>query len=111
MDRQTEQRLTVLKRWRAPRSKEVALEPGVLCSNASLEAIAWQNPQAAAELSSLPELKNWFVDSFGEEIVNALAEAPPGEAPLSADGRRKKRRSKPAQENTPPRPKKQKPPG
>ena len=111
MDRQTEQRLTVLKRWRAPRSKEVALEPGVLCSNASLEAIAWQNPQAVAELSSLPELKNWFVDSFGEEIVNALAEAPPAEAPPSTDGRRKKRRSKPTHEDTPPRPKKQKPPG
>ena len=40
MDRATEKRLAALKDWRGPRSEALKLDPGVLCPNAALEAIA-----------------------------------------------------------------------
>ena len=49
IDRKTERLVNRLKRWRATRAQELELDPGVLCPNASLEAIAWKNPP-----SSLP---------------------------------------------------------
>ena len=72
MDRRTERRLNALKRWRQRRAKDLALDPGVLCPNSCLEAIAWRDPAKPADLEPLPELKKWFVAEFGVEIVDAL---------------------------------------
>lgn len=74
MDRKTERRVTELKAWRTRRSEELKLDPGVLCPNASLEAIAWQNPTQGSDLDDVPELKGWFVRAFGDEVSEALAE-------------------------------------
>jgi ribonuclease D len=69
MDRSAERRLGALKQWRSKRAAELALDPGVLCPNSSLEAIAWRAPESAADLGSLMELKGWFVREFGEEVT------------------------------------------
>ena len=69
MDRQAERRLGALKQWRSKRAAELALDPGVLCPNSALEAIAWRAPAAVADLGSLPELKGWFMREFGEEVT------------------------------------------
>jgi len=73
MDRPTEKRLAALKEWRGPRARSLALDRGVLCPNAALEAIAWANPAAAEDMKGIAELKDWFVREFGEEIVGVLA--------------------------------------
>jgi ribonuclease D len=80
MDRGTEKRLGLLKRWRTHRAKELCLDPGVMCPNSALEAIAWLNPSDGSELASLPEVKGWFAQSFGEEVAEELRSADPGEA-------------------------------
>jgi ribonuclease D len=72
MDRKTERRVNALKKWRTKRSQELTLDPGVLCPNAALEAIAWQSPNTGADLEGLPELKGWFVREFGDEVAQAL---------------------------------------
>jgi ribonuclease D len=72
MDRGTERRLLLLKRWRSERAKEANLDPGVLCPNTTLEAIAWRNPEAAAELAEVAGVKGWFARSFGDEVIEAL---------------------------------------
>ena len=77
IDRKTERRVTELKSWRAKRSKELALSPGVLCPNASLEAIAWRNPKTGADLEDVPELKSWFVREFGDEVSARLRDLAP----------------------------------
>jgi len=79
MDKQAEKRLATLKRWRTRRSKELALDPGVLCPNASLEAIAVRNPQTGEDLREVTELKGWFVRSFGDEVAAALRADCPGQ--------------------------------
>jgi ribonuclease D len=73
MDRKSERRVTRLKSWRAGRAKDLDLDPGVLCPNASLEAIAWINPASADELEGASELKGWFVREFAGEVVDVLA--------------------------------------
>jgi ribonuclease D len=69
MDRGAERRLGALKQWRSKRAAELALDPGVLCPNSALEAIAWRAPATVADLGSLQELKGWFVREFGEEVT------------------------------------------
>ncbi len=75
LDRQGERRLTGLKSWRAEKAKELKIDPGVLCPNAALEAIAWQDPKSKAELQQIPELKRWFVWDFGAEVAKLNREA------------------------------------
>jgi len=86
MDRRTERRLLVLKRWRTERATALAMDPGVFAPNSALEAISWQNPTAVEELTELRELKGWFVREFGTDVVEAL-QAGAAEARSSAKGR------------------------
>jgi ribonuclease D len=72
MDRATERRLLLLKRWRADCARETGLDPGVLCPNATLEMIAWRNPTAPAELGGVAGVKGWFANSFAEPVIAAL---------------------------------------
>ena len=72
MDKATETRVGVLKRWRTKRAKELELDPGVLCPNATLETIAFAEPKAGSDLEGLPGVKGWFARNFGGEIAEAL---------------------------------------
>jgi ribonuclease D len=81
MDRQTERRLAALKRWRTERAKQLEMDPGVLCPNSALEAIAWSAPSRTRELEDVPEVKRWFAREFGAE---ALAAARAVDAPEPA---------------------------
>jgi ribonuclease D len=74
MDRRAERRLAQLKRWRSERARELEMDPGVLCPNSSLEAIAWSVPADPGELAEVPGVKGWFARSFGPEIVETLRE-------------------------------------
>jgi len=72
MDRRTERRVNVLKRWRTEQSAALGMDPGVFVPNSALEAIAWCNPERADELTEVQELKGWFVREFGPDVVAAL---------------------------------------
>jgi len=74
MDRRTERLFNRLKEWRTRRSAELKLDPGVLCPNAAMEAIAWRDPEVAKDLQDVVELKPWFAKAFGSEIAE-VAEA------------------------------------
>jgi ribonuclease D len=75
MDRQAERRLAALKVWRTGRADELSMDPGVLCPNSALEAIAWRAPEAVKDLKELPELKGWFRREFGAEVTRVSREA------------------------------------
>ena len=77
LDRQGERRLTELKRWRAEKAIALNIDPGVLCPNAALEAIAWQDPTSKADLQEVSELKGWFIREFGAEVSKVNREAAP----------------------------------
>jgi ribonuclease D len=75
MDRRAERRLEALKRWRSERARDLALDPGVLCPNTALEAIAFNDPETPAEIAALPEVKSWFAEAFAGEVIEALRSA------------------------------------
>jgi len=77
LDRHGERRLTELKRWRAEKSIALKIDPGVLCPNAALEAIAWRDPKSKTDLQEMPELKGWFVREFGAEVSKINRDAIP----------------------------------
>jgi ribonuclease D len=82
MDRHAERRLHELKKWRAERSQELAIDPGVLCPNSALEAIAVRAPQQPSDLQGFSELKGWFRREFSTEVtaVANTADPAPGDA-------------------------------
>ena len=73
LDRSAERFVVALKRWRAARAKELALDPGVLCPNSVLETIASARPASREALAALPGVKGWFARGFGGELLDALA--------------------------------------
>lgn len=72
MDRRSERTVTALKRWRAERAKSLGLEPGVLCPNSTLEAIAIASPASSAALRKMPEIKAWFWRELGDDVLAVL---------------------------------------
>ncbi len=74
MDKPTEKLVGALKRWRTARAKDLGMDPGVLCPNATLEAIAWAQPKDPGELAEVQGVKGWFARNFGAELVDALGE-------------------------------------
>jgi ribonuclease D len=73
IDRHAERYVAALKRWRSTRARELALDPGVLCPNSTLETIATQRPSSRDELASVAGVKGWFGRNFGSEVLAALA--------------------------------------
>ena len=73
LDRRGEIRLDQLKRWRTVRSKELGMDPGVLCPNAVLEEIAWANPKSLDQLDKVEALRGWRLEAIGEEALAVLA--------------------------------------
>ena len=99
LDRRGDVRLEHLKRWRAARARELGLDPGVFCPNATLEAIAWADPSDVAGLAALDAVKGWWAKAFGAEVLgltagaNQAAAAPPeGASAAPGGGLRKKPR-------------------
>ncbi len=87
IDRHAERRLVALKTWRAAKAEALSLDPGVMCPNAALEAIAWRAPSVPKDLKELPELKGWFVREFGAEVVECSQAADPTPRPTPQKGR------------------------
>jgi ribonuclease D len=75
MDRSGDRRLVVLKQWRSQKAVELEMDPGVLCPNSALEAMAWKAPRSVADLEELGELKGWFVRELGKEAVEVCQRA------------------------------------
>jgi ribonuclease D len=84
LDAAFDARLERLKVARNRLSTELDLQPGVLCPNGTLEAIAKANPTSLEGLGQLPELRRWQLRTIGEALLAALAE--PGPAVPAAPG-------------------------
>jgi ribonuclease D len=69
-----EARVERLKALRNRLALKLGLQPGVLCPNGTLEAIARANPQALEELAAVPELRHGQRREIGRELLAAVAE-------------------------------------
>jgi ribonuclease D len=80
-------RLERLKAARNRLATELDLQPGVLCPNGTLEAIAKANPQSLEALGQLAELKRWQLRTIGEQLLAALKSPAAASAASTGDPR------------------------
>lgn len=74
-DPDLEERLTRLKALRAGRAPAVGLDPGLVCANAVLVAIARAAPATSAVLDAIPGLRRWQREILGDAALIAAAAA------------------------------------
>jgi ribonuclease D len=73
-DPELEERVARLKALRGERAPGVGLDPGLVCANAVLAAIARLRPQSAADLDAVPDLRRWQREVLGDAaILHAVA--------------------------------------
>ncbi len=65
-------RVKALKSWRDSKSQILEIDPGILCNNFLISAVAVRNPLNAKALEEIKELKNWQCQEFGREIIAIL---------------------------------------
>jgi ribonuclease D len=80
-------RLERLKAARNRLATELDLQPGVLCPNGTLEAIAKANPESIEALGQLAELRRWQLRTIGEQLLAALKSPAPASAAATGDSR------------------------
>ncbi|MEO7986646.1 MAG: HRDC domain-containing protein [Gemmatimonadales bacterium] len=71
-DPAVEARLERLKTVRNRLAIELALAPGVLCPNGTLEGVARANPRGVEELAATTILRRWQLSAIGGELLEAL---------------------------------------
>lgn len=67
-------RLKRLKAWREEKADQLAIGPGLVCNNTLLSALAEAHPKDPDELKTIPGMKNWQKNTFGQEIIDVLRE-------------------------------------
>lgn len=67
-----DRKVNALKTVRDDVSRELDLDPGVLCARDRLEAVARRNPRVADELDEVPELRSWQREVLGAGFIRAL---------------------------------------
>ena len=67
-----ETKVNALKTVRDEHSRELDLDPGVLCARERLEAVARRNPATMAELDEVAELRRWQREVLGPGFLKAL---------------------------------------
>ncbi|GBD32000.1 Ribonuclease D [bacterium HR33] len=76
LDAPAKKRLENLKSLRDRRARELGMDPGLLCSNATLQAIALHNPKREEDLDRIQDLRKWQRSLLGDrEIFAALEES------------------------------------
>jgi len=69
--------LNELKSWRNKLIENKALTPFTVASNGTLKAIASRRPYTLDELSTVPDVRAWQVQDFGDEILAVLDKVDP----------------------------------
>jgi len=72
MPSQVLERITVLKSWRDSKARALDMDPGILCNNALITAIAVKNPEDKKSMGTINEMKNWQKTAFDREIITVL---------------------------------------
>jgi len=79
IDHAYDQRLERLKVLRNQRAKDVEMDPGLLCPNGTLQAVARAAPTTVDQLASVPEIRRWQRTVLGEKEIVASVRGPDGE--------------------------------
>lgn len=73
IDPSHEQRVDRLKARRNQLAADLGLQPGVLCPNGTLEAIARAMPESVEAMAGIPGLREWQRRELGAALLEAMA--------------------------------------
>jgi ribonuclease D len=65
-------KIKTLKSWRTSKASALDIDPGMLCNNALITAIAVKNPGDGKSLETVKGIKSWQKQAFGTEIIGIL---------------------------------------
>lgn len=68
-------RVEQLKLNRNELAQQFHLAPGVLCPNATLEAIARAMPRTLDQLRGVPGVRRWQAEAFGKDLIDSLKDS------------------------------------
>jgi ribonuclease D len=66
-------RIESLRQWRKEAAPRFGLEPGLLLPNRLITIVAVAGPREPDALASLDGVRRWRAETFGAEIIAALA--------------------------------------
>jgi ribonuclease D len=66
-----DQRLERLKQLRNERAEAVGLDPGLVCPNGTLQAVARAEPDSKSDLSRIEDLRRWQMEAIGDQAILA----------------------------------------
>jgi len=66
-------RIEVLRQWRTEAAPRFGLEPGLLLPNRLITTVALAAPRDTGALAGLDGVRRWRAETFGREIIAALA--------------------------------------
>lgn len=66
-----DQRLERLKQLRNERAEAVGLDPGLVCPNGTLQAVARAEPKSKSELGRVEDLRRWQKEAIGDQAILA----------------------------------------
>ena len=69
-------KIKALKSWRISKANALGIDPGILCNNVLITAIAVKNPCDSKSLETVKEMKNWQKQAFGTDIIRVLKKFP-----------------------------------
>jgi ribonuclease D len=73
LDAGAQKRLEVLKKEREAIASGLGIQPGILATNATLERLAAEKPQTAAQIRDLGCFMNWQQELLAESVLKASA--------------------------------------
>jgi len=65
-------RVSALKKWRDHKAAQLEMDPAMLINNTAIKKIAKQEPKTLIALKSVAVLKDWQVETFGEQWVETI---------------------------------------
>jgi ribonuclease D len=65
-------RIQILRNWRETQARRLKIDPSLICSKATMGALAERRPLKAEDLADLNGLRQWQRKAFGKEIIAAL---------------------------------------
>jgi ribonuclease D len=65
-------RIQALRSWRESQARRLKIDPSLICSKATIGALAERRPLKLEELADLEGLKQWQRKAFGKQILAAL---------------------------------------
>lgn len=65
-------RVNALRDWRDQEAARLGLDPSLLLNKALMREIAIHNPRCKQDLHQVPQVHQWQVDTFGDQIVEIV---------------------------------------